>query len=61
MAAWPARAMHGMVALGGRLWVLGGLDLTSGPAPQRQILNDVWTSGNGAVWSVATLQASNHF
>ena len=56
-ASWPARGMHGLLAFRGRLWVLGGLVLTPGVDAQRQSLNDVWFSGDGATWSVATLQA----
>ena len=57
-AAWPSRAMHGLLAYADRLWLLGGLhmDASSGSL-QRVGLNDVWSSANGVDWSLATAEA----
>ena len=40
---WPARDRHTSVVFKGKIWVLGGFDLTDP-------INDVWSSPDGSVW-----------
>jgi hypothetical protein len=50
-AAWTERYSHAAAAHGGRMWVMGGA------YRGRLGSSDVWSSGDGAVWTLATAQA----
>ena len=51
-APWSARAYHQAVALGDRLWVMGGGNYV----PEYHAENDVWSSTDGIHWE----QAAEH-
>jgi hypothetical protein len=45
-APWPPRAYHQAVALGSRIWILGGGNYL----PGYSAFNDVWSSADGVTW-----------
>jgi len=52
-APWPRRSAHACVAFGGKLWVMGGLDLNRAP------LGDVWSSSDGVTWTEAAASGAH--
>lgn len=55
-AEWSPRAYHQAVALGGKLWVMGGGNYT----PKYHARNDVWCSDDGVKWTRVTEKAPWH-
>ena len=45
--AWPARTAHGVLAHGGKIYVMGGED------EDGNLLGDVWSSADGKTWALA--------
>jgi hypothetical protein len=50
-AAWTPRCDFGCVAFGGKLWVMGGVDLAG------NLLNDIWSSADGTNWEQVSANA----
>ena len=44
--AWPARTAHGVLARGGKIYVMGGED------EDGNLLGDVWSSADGKTWAL---------
>lgn len=53
-AAWPPRAYHQVVALNGKMYVLGGGNYV----PAYEARNDVWSSTDGVSWTCVTEHAA---
>ena len=50
--SFPARRGHAMAAFNGRLYVMGGADVSGAS------LGDIWSSADGAAWQQVTISAS---
>ena len=55
-AAWSPRLGAGGAVLGGKMWVLGGIEQYFF-GTRKDLLNDVWSSADGARWELATRNA----
>jgi hypothetical protein len=55
-AGWSPRAYHQAVALGGKLWVMGGGNYV----PRYHASSDVWSSEDGVHWTKVGEQAAWH-
>jgi hypothetical protein len=55
-APWKPRLGAGGVVFDGKMWVLGGLERYF-DGTERDLLNDVWCSTDGAHWTQATAKA----
>ena len=51
-AAWGNRVAMGTAVHDGKLWVLGGIDLSTG-----MFLNDIWSSSDGITWTQVSAAA----
>lgn len=50
-ASWTPRGEHAMVIMKSMLYILGGRTGDSQNNSDRELLNDIWTSSNGASWT----------
>src|SRR6185503_7075937 len=51
-AAFSPRESFGAVAFAGKMWVIGGGDFGDGTSAR--FFNDVWSSTDGATWTLVT-------
>lgn len=56
-ASWTPRGEHSMVIMKSMLYILGGRTGDSQNSSDRDLLNDVWTSSDGASWTQLTNSA----
>ncbi|GAB9475197.1 hypothetical protein Gpo141_00012299, partial [Globisporangium polare] len=56
-AAFSPRGEHAMVSFKSMLYIFGGRSGDPLDSANRTLLNDVWVSSNGSLWSVVTAQA----
>lgn len=55
-AAWSPRLGAGGAVLGGKMWILGGIE-NYYFGTKKDLLNDVWSSADGSQWNPATHKA----
>jgi len=54
---WPARGDFGLAVGSGQLWIAGGRWVNSREFGNSKLLNDIWSSQDGATWELNTTSA----
>ncbi|KAL0586693.1 hypothetical protein ABG067_003681 [Albugo candida] len=57
-SAFPERGEHTMTSFQGSLYIMGGRTGNTQSASRSALLNDIWKSTDGALWTIETSQAS---